>query len=167
MNEDVTLRAAGAHDAQAIVALMKGIAMEGRWIRTQWPFDEAERVERFQGTLRDGRVHCIVAERGGRIVGQITLFPSDDVAEFGMFIETAERGRGLGRRLLDAGEALARERGFSALELEVYAHNGAAIALYRSAGFEAFGDRYPELRSSGELYEVVRMRKSITPSTRT
>jgi ribosomal protein S18 acetylase RimI-like enzyme len=161
---DVTLRTATADDAQGLVALMKGVAIEGRWIRTQWPFDEAERVERFSGTIGGGLVLCIVAERYGRIVGQISLFPSDDVAEFGMFVEPSERARGLGRRLMDAGEALARERGFVGMELEVYAHNEAAIALYRSAGFEEFGDRFPELRTSGELYDVVRMRKAIAKS---
>jgi ribosomal protein S18 acetylase RimI-like enzyme len=157
--EEVTLRTADSRDADGIVTLMKGVAMEGRWIRTQWPFDEALRVERVRGRLHDGSVACTVAERGGRIVGQITLFPSDEVAEFGMFVDASERGRGLGRRLLEAGEALARERGYSILELEVYAHNDAAIALYRSSGFEEFGDRYPELRSSGEPYDVIRMRK--------
>lgn len=161
MTEDITLRTADARDAEAIVALMKGVAMEGRWIRTQWPFDETERVERFRGTLRDGRVRCIVAERDGSIAGQFTLFPSDDIAEFGMFVDATQRKRGLGRRLLEAGERLARELGFPSLELEVYAHNHAAIALYQGAGFEEFGDRYPEMRSSGEVYEVVRMRKFI------
>ena len=161
MTGNVTLRSASAADAEAIVALMKSVALEGKWIRTQWPFDEAERVERFRGTLGSGRVLCIVAERDGKIVGQITLFPSDDVAEFGMVVEACERGLGLGRRLMDAGEGLAREKGFSVMELEVYAHNAAAIALYRGAGFEEFGNRYPELRTSGELFEVVRLRKSI------
>ena len=161
MTRGVVLRTADARDADGIVALMKGVAMEGRWIRTQWPFDETERAERFRGTLGDGRVYCIVAEREGRIVGQITLFPSDDIAEFGMVVAATERRRGLGRRLLEAGEVLALERGYPSMELEVYAHNDAAIALYRSAGFEEFGDRYPELRWSGELYEVVRMKKSI------
>lgn len=161
MTNGVDLRSAGATDARALVALMKTIAAEGRWIRTQWPFDEAEREERFRRTLDEGRVLCIVAERAGRIVGQITLFPSDDVAEFGMFVEKSERGRGLGRLLLEEAEKLARERGFPRMELEVYAHNDAAIALYRSAGFEEFADRYPELRTSGDSYEVLRMRKLI------
>jgi ribosomal protein S18 acetylase RimI-like enzyme len=164
VNDGIRLRTADGADAEGLVALMKTVAIEGRWIRTQWPFDENDRVERFRGTLQDGRVLCIVAERAGRIVGQITLFPADDIAEFGMFVETNDRGRGLGRRLLDAGEKLARERGFPSLELEVYAHNDAAVALYRSVGFEEFGDRYPELRTSGELYEVVRMRKVIARS---
>jgi len=161
---DVALRPATADDAEGLVALMKGVAIEGRWIRTQWPFDEAERVERYSETIGSGRVPCIVAERSGRIVGQISLFPSDAVAEFGMFVEEGERGRGLGRRLMVAGETLARERGFAAMELEVYAHNEAAIGLYRSAGFEEFGDRYPELREGHALYEVIRMRKVIAKS---
>jgi ribosomal protein S18 acetylase RimI-like enzyme len=155
---DVTLRSGDASDADALVALMKTVAMEGRWIRTQWPFDEAERTRRFRERLSDGRALCIVAERNGKVVGQVTLFPSDDGAELGMFVEARYRGRGLGRRLLDAGESLACERGFSAMELEVYAHNDAALALYRSAGFEEFGDRCVEPRTR-ETYEVVRMRK--------
>lgn len=163
MTDCVTLRVADAADAEGLVALMKSVAIEGRWIRTQWPFDEAERLERFRRTLTERRVFAIVAERDGRIIGQITLFPSADVAEFGMFVESNERGRGLGKRLLDAGEELAGRRGFRWMELEVYAHNDAAIALYRSAGFEELGDRYPELRSSGELYDVARMRKAIVP----
>lgn len=162
MSDGVALRSATAGDAAAIVALLKTVAMEGGWIRTEWPFDETARVKRFHETLASGRVLCIVAERDGRIVGQITLFPSEDVAEFGMFVEARERGRGVGRSLLDAGEGLARERGFSAMALEVYAHNDAAIALYRSSGFEEFGERYEEPRSSGETYEVARMRKSIS-----
>jgi len=166
VTHDATLRLASADDAEALVALVKSVAIEGRWIRTQWPFDEAERVERFANTIGNARVLCVVAERAEKIVGQITLFPADDVAELGMFVEGAERGRGLGRRLLEAGEALARENGFASIELEVYAHNEAAMALYRGAGFEPFDDRYPELRASGETYEVVRMRKVMSePST--
>lgn len=164
MTDGINLRAAGAADAVCLVALMKTVAAEGRWIRTQWPFDEAEREERFRRTLDDGRVLCIVAERAGSIVGQITLFPTDDAAEFGMFVERSARGRGLGRRLLDEGEKLAREHGFPSMELEVYAHNEAAIALYRGAGFLEFADRYREVRTSGDLYEVVRMRKVIAKS---
>src|SRR5262249_20048486 len=109
VTRDVTLRRATAADAEAIVALMKSIAIEGRWIRTQWPFDEAERADRYRRTLGGNDVLCIVAESTQGIVGQISLFPSDGVAEFGMVVKAEERRRGLGRRLLDAGESLARE----------------------------------------------------------
>ncbi|MEV4276523.1 GNAT family N-acetyltransferase [Actinoplanes xinjiangensis] len=46
------------------------------------------------------------------------------------------RGRGLGRALLAAGEAAARERGAAALELNVFGANPAAADLYRTSGYQ-------------------------------
>ncbi|MGO4689250.1 GNAT family N-acetyltransferase [Glaciibacter sp. 2TAF33] len=50
-------------------------------------------------------------------------------------IET-RRGRGLGRALLEAVEDGARRAGAVALELNVFARNHAATALYSSAGYD-------------------------------
>ena len=47
----------------------------------------------------------------------------------------AWRGRGVGRRLLEATVAKARCEGFKRIELDVYADNPRAIALYEKAGF--------------------------------
>lgn len=46
------------------------------------------------------------------------------------------RGRGLGRRLLDAVECKARETGCCRLTLEVQENNGRARRTYEAAGFE-------------------------------
>ena len=156
----IALRPATPADAEALVALMKSVALEERWIRTEWPFDEATRVERFRSSLETARAVCMVAERGGALVGQYTLFPEGRKAELGMFVLQEERGLGLGRRLMEAGERLARERGINDMELEVYAHNAAALALYRSFAFVET-DRYPEARRSGDTFETVRMRKTL------
>jgi ribosomal protein S18 acetylase RimI-like enzyme len=48
----------------------------------------------------------------------------------------SRRGQGLGRALLGAVEDAARLAGAEALELNVFGYNGAAIALYDSAGYE-------------------------------
>ena len=48
------------------------------------------------------------------------------------------QGCGVGRRLLQAAEAIARERGCCKLTLEVLEGNTGAIALYRKAGFAAY-----------------------------
>lgn len=48
----------------------------------------------------------------------------------------ARRGRGLGRALLEAVEAETRQAGALALELNVFASNRAATALYSSAGYD-------------------------------
>jgi RimJ/RimL family protein N-acetyltransferase len=45
------------------------------------------------------------------------------------------RGQSVGRRLLDATLAEARRVGFKRIELDVYADNARAIALYEQAGF--------------------------------
>jgi len=52
-------------------------------------------------------------------------------------IEVVEsrRGQGLGRALLEATEDAAREAGATALELNVFGRNAAAVALYDSAGY--------------------------------
>lgn len=86
----------------------------------------------------DGRSYleydCLVAERGGRVIG---FLASRQIARgerevLNVAICPEERGKGLGRRLLEA--ELGRGRG--AWFLEVRQSNRAAIALYESMGFE-------------------------------
>ena len=59
-----------------------------------------------------------------------------------LFVREDARGSGLGRALLEATIAQARARGARRIELDANDHNEAAIALYRSAGFDAQDDRY-------------------------
>jgi ribosomal protein S18 acetylase RimI-like enzyme len=59
---------------------------------------------------------------------------------WGMYVSPEARGRGIGRALVD--EIVRRARAATGLEqiiLTVMAHNQAAIALYRAAGFESYG----------------------------
>ena len=48
---------------------------------------------------------------------------------------TASRGKGVGRRLLDAVEGKARELGCCKLTLEVMNNNHHALRMYQAAGF--------------------------------
>jgi ribosomal protein S18 acetylase RimI-like enzyme len=52
-----------------------------------------------------------------------------------MYVEPIYRGTGLGRALLSALEAAARQMGVRRVVLETGVHQNAAIALYRRAGF--------------------------------
>lgn len=57
-----------------------------------------------------------------------------------MYVLAPHRGKGIGRRLVDAALAHARAReGMRTLTLTVTAGNRPAIALYEAAGFQAFG----------------------------
>jgi ribosomal protein S18 acetylase RimI-like enzyme len=53
-----------------------------------------------------------------------------------LFVTAEARGSGLGRALTEAVIERARERGCRRVELDVNTENPAALALYRSLGFE-------------------------------
>ncbi|MBT8493009.1 MAG: GNAT family N-acetyltransferase, partial [Deltaproteobacteria bacterium] len=52
-----------------------------------------------------------------------------------MYLDSAMRGRGLGKRLLEHALSRARELGFRVVELETAAPLESAIALYQRYGF--------------------------------
>ena len=90
------------------------------------------------GLLVLGRVH-------GRPIGcgALKLHPGAPAEVKRMWVAPADRGTGLGRRLLAELERHARDAGVAVLRLETNATLGEAIALYRSAGFTdvpAFND---------------------------
>ena len=60
-------------------------------------------------------------------------------AEFGISVDKAYWGLGIGRALLEACIECARDAGFVQMELEVVAENKKALALYESVGFGEYG----------------------------
>lgn len=87
----------------------------------------------------------LLARHGDAAVGLVNAF--EGVSTFkarpllnlhDIAVTKAWRGRGVGRRLLAAIEAIARERGCCKLTLEALEGNAGAIALYRTVGFVAY-----------------------------
>jgi ribosomal protein S18 acetylase RimI-like enzyme len=104
-------------------------------------FDELDR--RFEGGFDAGRL--LLARVGGEPVGAGAVkFHGSGPAELKrMWVSSAARGLGIGRRLLAELEARAREHGASAARLETNRSLTEAIRLYRSAGYvevPAFND---------------------------
>lgn len=155
------IRAAVPADAGAIVALLAAVAAENMWIRTEIPFDAAEREQRLVADMATGGIVSFVAESGALVVGELTLRFHADRAALGMVVAAAHRGRGIGRELLVRAIAKARERVVSHIELAVYAHNTAAIALYRSLDFLESGPCAVEVRSDGQRWEALPMSKDL------
>ena len=80
-------------------------------------------------------------------------------AEFGIGIERAYWGLGIGRALIEACTACARTAGYAQLELEVVVDNERALALYQSAGFVEYGRNPRGFRTrQGGWQELVLMR---------
>ena len=59
-----------------------------------------------------------------------------------LFVREDARNSGVGRALVQGVVDLARERGCRRIELDANEDNDAALALYRSFGFDAQDDRY-------------------------
>ena len=73
---------------------------------------------------------------------------------FDIAVTQDSRGRGLGRRLLDATIAAARERGYPAMGLSVLADNERALRLYGSSGFVP---NQRGVRDDGQTYITMRL----------
>ncbi len=87
----------------------------------------------------------ILAETGGRVAGcaGVSGLGSREKirhrAEFGISVDRAYWGRGIGRALTEACIECAQAAGYSQLELSVVADNKNAVALYESVGFREYG----------------------------
>lgn len=86
-----------------------------------------------------------VAERDGAWVGMVVTHVVDgEFSRGGMWIAPAARGRGLGRPLVEAALAGAREQGHDDIALWVNEDNRAALRLYESCGFRRSGVDAPQ-----------------------
>jgi RimJ/RimL family protein N-acetyltransferase len=135
--------------------LFAAVAEERDGIATEPPVDVDERAARFAGSADAS----IVAVGGGRVIGMIHVEASrHGFGEFGMHVDRAWRGRGVGTALLQAAIEWARGQGLHKLCLEVFAHNTAGIALYRKCGFAEEGRRVKQYRrANGELWDAIVM----------
>ena len=80
-------------------------------------------------------------------------------AEFGISVDKACWGLGIGRALTEACIECAKKAGYAQLELEVVAENRSAIGLYESVGFVEYGRNPKGFRSRLTGWqEVVLMR---------
>ncbi len=104
----------------------------------------------------------------GRIVGTAGIGAVDKReklrhrAQFGIGIEEAHWGLGIGRALTLACIECARQAGYSQLELEVVGENVRAVSLYKSVGFIEYGRNPRGFRSRNTGWqELILMRMEL------
>jgi len=111
------------------------------------PEGEARSIERVSQQIHGPDSAVFVAERTGAVLGfavvaqrQVPAIPvrrSEAYADLDeLVVDESHRRMGLGRRLIAASEAWARERGLASLSIGVWAFNSAAWALYECAGYK-------------------------------
>ncbi|HWC06651.1 MAG TPA: GNAT family N-acetyltransferase [Gemmatimonadota bacterium] len=103
----------------------------------------------------------LVARDEGRVVGWAALSPVSDrcvyggVAEVSVYVAGAARGRGIGRRLLEALALASEEAGIWTLQAGIFPENEASLAIHRSCGFRVVGRRERLGRLAGEWRDVI------------
>ena len=83
--------------------------------------------------------HVLTAGRDGPVVAYGMLRGWEEgytVPSLGIAVDSEWRGQGIGRRLVTHLPVIAAARGAGTVRLKVYRSNEAAIALYRSFGYE-------------------------------
>lgn len=63
------------------------------------------------------------------------------VVEHSVYVDPAARGRGVGRRLLDALAASTEEAGVWTIQSGIFPENAASLAVHAAAGFRTVGTR--------------------------
>ncbi|MGH3251819.1 MAG: GNAT family N-acetyltransferase [Trebonia sp.] len=149
------VRPASVDDAEAAAELFAAVAGERDGIATEPPVDTGERAATFARTCTSS----VVAVAGSQVIGMLHVQATrHGFGEIGMFVDRDWRGRGVGSALMQTAIGLAREHSLHKLSLEVFAHNTAAIALYRKCGFVEEGRRTKQYRrASGELWDSIVM----------
>ena len=142
------LRGAGPEDAAAVLAIFLKTHAETDYL-TSYPdeciFTEEQEREYLAGKDQSGNAVEIIAILDGAVVGSAGIDPVGGAekvrhrASFGIGIEKASWGLGIGRALTDACIECAKAAGYRQLELEAVAANQTALALYRSVGFVEYG----------------------------
>ena len=151
-----TLRNGGEPDGQALLELFILTHAQTDWLLS-YP-DEvtftAEQEEQFLKEKTESANEIeILAELDGKLIGSAGVFAVRNAekvrhrAGFGISVDKAYWGLGVGRALTEAAIECAKAAGYAQLELEVVAENESAVALYESVGFVEYGRNPKGFRS--------------------
>jgi RimJ/RimL family protein N-acetyltransferase len=151
------IRAAAEEDLDQALDVLATVAEERIYIGTEPPIDRESRLEKWRGILARPRETMLVVVADGGVVGTGDIQWAG-VSEVGMALAPGWRGKGIGSALLEALIAWAEADGSHKLELRVWPHNAAAIALYEKFGFEREGYlKSHYMRANGELWDCIVM----------
>ena len=161
------LRAAAESDAAEVLRCFNLTHAETDYLLTypeENTFTAEQEAEFLKAQADSPNAIEIAAFVDGTLAGTAGIEPLADKekmrhrAEFGIAVEKAYWGRGIGKALTLACIECARRAGFLQLELEVVAENASAVKLYEAAGFREYGRNPRGFRARTGWQEVVLMR---------
>lgn len=146
------IRPASASDLDALADIERQCFDSDRITRRQW-----------RHMLTKAHADILVAEQTGGIGGYVLMLynRATSVARlYSIAVVCAARGSGLGKSLVQAAEAAARDQGCAYVRLEVRRDNAPSLTLFEGQGYRRFGvlDDYYE-----DHMQAVRFEKSLQP----
>lgn len=161
---DIRITSAAQADAPALKALLEA-AYRGDSARAGWNHEadilDDERIGRAEldGLLADPAVTILTARDVDTLIGCVAVTRKDaSLAYLGMLcVLPTLQSAGLGRRLLDAAESLARSEGIAAMEMTVIDSRESLIAWYERRGYVRTGETrpFPVLRDPPVTFAVL------------
>lgn len=157
----IVIRPARLDDIESLYACLDSVAREGRYLA----FLEAPAFTQSQSywtEMIERGCPFEVAFDGSRAVGwsDITPVPRPAFAHcgtLGIGLHATYRGRGVGRKLLEATIAAAWRYGLERIELTVFMSNARARRLYEKAGFLPEGVLRRHRKVNGEYEDSLFM----------
>jgi L-amino acid N-acyltransferase YncA len=169
-SHEVTIRAANAADVAEITRIYnEGIRDRLATLETEERTPE-ERLAWLEA--RDERHPVLVAEKEGAVAGwgSLNVFNPRPayahVADFSIYVGQEARGAGIGKALLAALIARARELGYHKLVLAAFPHNEAGMCLYARFGFREVGVYREQGLLDGAWVDVVIMERLLEETAR-
>jgi ribosomal protein S18 acetylase RimI-like enzyme len=141
MADTITIRRATAEDARAIGAVFDAAVRAG-WTYlgdlAQTPMFLPEEWDKEVADHAPPNLMLVAVDEASAIVGFVAVHPAEGEL-FLLFVHPEAGGRGIGRRLLDAGHDALRAAGCREAFLYTHEQNERALAVYRAAGYRPDG----------------------------
>lgn len=158
---EAVIRTAIPRDAAKILTLVRANLEEGEFVlSTPEDFRMTQEMEEawLQANVDDPCKLVIIAEREGEILGMLNFANGArkriaHQGELSMSVAKPVRDQGIGRALLSTLLDWAREQpAIEKVELQVFANNARAIALYTSLGFKEEGRLSGRIKMAPDVY---------------
>ncbi|MBC8498279.1 GNAT family N-acetyltransferase [Candidatus Bathyarchaeota archaeon] len=166
---EVTLRAPKWDDLDDMLEFINALVDEGADIMMdtrQTREQEVDWLARLLTRLEKDEMSVVVAEVGGRFVGQVEVtkrnMNSKHVGVLGIALKDGFREIGIGTELMKEAENQSRRLGLEILNLEVFGTNKRARHVNEKVGYREVGTWPKAVKRDGAYIDAVMMSKELS-----
>ena len=163
-DSDVRVRDAEAGDAEAIARIYNQ-GIEDRVATLETELRTADERARWMAAKGERYPVLVAVDAADSVVGWGSLNQFNPrpayahVADFSIYVNRDQRGRGIGDTLLTALENRARSLGYHKMVLAAFPNNVAGMRLYERHGFTTVGVYHEQGRLDDRWVDVILMEK--------